>query len=252
MFGIFKKESAPPSPLKADSRQRVDIAFRQLTDTFGKEGILNRKVLIPHHSDFPIRYNGDPQTATDTLAILATQMEIPIDDIELNIYDDTINALSTGAPGGVKIFLGAEPDPEPRVQTTTYTRTAAGKYPVTIERSKLENPELLVAKLARELAGIKLSDLMYNSSEPNEPTEPLPDLTTLLFGLGIFNANASFTTKNLQQTDRLNQMEWGYALALFARLRNEKKPAWADHLVKNIKSDFLKSQQYLAHPSTHL
>ncbi|GAH59930.1 unnamed protein product, partial [marine sediment metagenome] len=30
-------------------------------------------------------------------------------------------------------------------------------------------------------------------------------------------------------------------------LRNEKKPAWAEHLVKNIRSDFLKSEQYIAY-----
>lgn len=263
MFGIFKKDSAPPSPLKDDSRLRVEDAFYQCTDIFEKDSILNRKVLIPHHSDFPIRYNGDPQTATETLDIVAAQMEIALADIELNIYDDTINALSTGAPGGVKIFLGAEPDLEPPTQTNIHTRNETGKYPVTIMKSQLQNPELLVAKLARELAGIKLSGNPTNPGEPSEtkspalaqprrsepfaPNDTLIDLTTLLFGLGIFNANASFTSKNLQFTDRLNQMEWGYALALFARLRNEKNPAWADHLVKNIKSDFVKSQHYLAH-----
>lgn len=239
MFGIFKKDTAPQSPLKDDRRQWIEETFRRLTGIFGKEAMENRKVLIPHHSDFPIRYNGDPQTAFQTLHIVATQMEIPSTDIQLNIYDDTVNAISTGGPGGAKIFLGTA-DSEPQPDEPLYERNEDGRYPITIEKSKLQNPELLVARLARDLASIKLPT----------PEASLTDLTTLIFGLGIFNANAAFTSQNLLITGknaRLTQMEWGYGLALFARFRNEKNPAWADHLVKNIKSDFGRSQQYIAH-----
>ncbi|HXB05776.1 MAG TPA: hypothetical protein VNW04_01635 [Puia sp.] len=243
MFGIFKKDLAPQCPLKEDRRQWVEHAFHWLTTNFDKEGILHRKVLLPHHSDFPIRYNGDPQTAHDTLHIVATQMQIDPADIQLNLYDDTINAISTGSPNGSKLYLGAA-DSEPQTDEPFYGRNADGKYPITVERSKLQNPELLVAKLAREGAHIKLQ----GEGRIAALDEPLTDLTTLIFGLGIFNANAVFTSQNLHITGknaRLTQMEWGYALAVFARFRNEKNPAWANHLVKNIKSDFGKSEQYL-------
>lgn len=266
MFGLFKKE-APQSPLKEDSRKWVEDSFRWLTENFDPTAIRERKVLLPHHSDFPIRYNGDPQTAQDTLDIVATQMELAPADLELNLYDDTINQLSTGSPTGAKLTLGTTDD-EPQADDPPPTgshpvRNENGKYPITLRRSRLQNPELMVATLARDLAqiilltnpgptppGFTTTDLTPGPT-PNltTPNHRLIDLTTLIFGLGIFNANAAFTSQNVRVTGvnaRLNQMEWGYSLALFAHFRNENKPAWTDYLVKNIKSDFLKSKLYIA------
>lgn len=249
MLGLFKKDNAPQSPLKDDRRQWVESAFQWLTAAFDRQAILDRKVLVPHYSDFPIRYNGDPQTATDTLDIIAAQMDIAHKDIELNIYDDTINQLSTGSPTGGKLTVvaeGEQPADEPWPETND-----AGKYPLTLKKSRLQMPEIMVATLARDLAKIKLQ----REAGLTEPDEPLTDLTTLIFGLGVFNANAAFMSQNLRITGknaRMTQMEWGYGLALFAHLRNEKKPAWTEHLVKNIKSDFQRSEQYVAyHNSTH-
>jgi hypothetical protein len=41
-------------------------------------------------------------------------------------------------------------------------------------------------------------------------------------------------------------MEWGYALALFAYLRQEPSPTWADHLCKNVKGDFIQGKNFIA------
>jgi hypothetical protein len=274
MLSIFKK-APPKSPLKDHRRQWVEETFRQLTNTFHPQAIIGRKVLLPHYSDFPIRYNGDPQTAIDTLDILASQMEIDPGDIELIIYDDTINQLSTGSPTGGKLILGSESgsstDSEPLAEEPWPERNEAGKFPLSLKQSRLKSPELMVANLARELAKIKLLEVeearittipgtrVVSALEPDKALEPdealerdeaLTDCTTLIFGLGVFNANAAFMSQNLRLTGkgaRMTQMEWGYGLALLAHLRNEKKPAWTEHLVKNIKSDFLKSEQYIAY-----
>jgi hypothetical protein len=285
MLSLFKKDNPPQSPLKDHRLQWVESAFQWLTDTFDRESILARKVLIPHHSDFPIRYNGNPQTATDTLAILAAQMDIAFPDIQLTIDDDTINQLSTGSPTGSKLILITDTDPSfendpdadialshdhglsaandqspgpgqpaandqspgPGQRAADWpSRNEEGKYPVTLNKSRLQVPEIMVAALARELAKIKL----LGENRIPKPDEPLADLTTLIFGLGIFNANASFLSQNIRiagTNSRMTQMEWGYGLALFAHLRNEKRPPWIDYLVKNIKSDFLKSEQYIAY-----
>lgn len=247
MFGIFKKDAVPESPIKPDRRQWVEESFQWLEKAFGREAILHRRILTPHHSDFPIRYNGDPQTANDTLDILAGQMELALPDLELHFYDDTVNQLSTGSPTGSKLTL-ATADDEPAAATTPswQGRNDSGKYDITCRKSHLQRPEYLVAVLARHLAEIKL----LGEGRIAEPNEALTDMTTLIFGLGIFNANASFTSQNLRiagSNARLTQMEWGYGLALFAHIRKEKKPAWIDHLVKNIRSDFLKSEQYIAY-----
>jgi hypothetical protein len=263
MLSIFKK-TPPKSPLKDHRRQWVEETFQQLTKTFHPQAIIGRKVLVPHYSDFPIRYNGDPQTAIDTLDIVASQMAIDPGEIELIIYDDTRNQLSTGSPTGGKLILGSESggstDSEPPAEEPWPERNEAGKVPLSLKQSRLKSPELMVANIARELAKIKLLEVEEArlTTLPGTPVvsgsperdEALADCTTLIFGLGVFNANAAFMSQNLRLTGkgaRMTQMEWGYGLALLAHLRNEKTPAWTEHLVKNIKSDFLKSEQYIAY-----
>jgi len=247
MFGIFKKETAPQSPLKADRRQLIEGSFQWLTNTFDKEAILHRRILTPHYSDFPIRYNGDPQTATETLDIIAIQMEIEPSELDLHFYDDTINQLSTGSPTGGKLTLAtADDEPAGSNHPLWQGRNEAGRYDITSRISHLQRPEYLVAVMARDLAQIKL----LGEARIPEPNQTLTDMTTLIFGLGIFNANASFTSQNISLpglNTRMTQMEWGHALALFAHFRKEKNPAWTAHLVKNIKSDFQRSEQYIAY-----
>jgi len=83
-----------------------------------------------------------------------------------------------------------------------------------------------------------------------ENDEPLTDLAIVIFGLGIFGANTAFKTAKRRESyswssnGYLSQMEWGYALALFAHLRRELSPKWIDHLTPNVKSDFLLGQQF--------
>jgi len=79
----------------------------------------------------------------------------------------------------------------------------------------------------------------------------LTDLTTIVFGLGIFNANAAFQTTagfdswGWSKSGYLSQMEWGYALALFAYIREEEEPAWIEFLTRNVKSDFRQSLKFI-------
>lgn len=100
MFGFSKKEKIPQSPIPDERREWLEQIFTHLVETFGKEAIRTRRVLVPHHSDFPIRYNGDPGTGEDTLAILAPQMEIDPETIELTVYQEAARKISTGS------FLG--------------------------------------------------------------------------------------------------------------------------------------------------
>jgi len=244
MFGKFKK-AAPPSPLKADRLQWVETSFNWLVETFGKEAILQRRILRPHHSDFPIRYNGQPQAAQHTLDIVARQMDIDPAEIDLTSYQDTTRMISAGTPFGGSLSAGVEEGEKPSSEIY-FGKGEDGKYHLSFEKEKQQRPEGLVAILAHELARIKLLDHMA------ENDRHLADLTTVIFGLGIFNANAAFFTfvngrsLSWSQSGYLTQMEWGYSLALFARLRNERTPAWIEYLGKNVKADFGKSEQYLA------
>lgn len=238
MLSLFGKSSPRKCPIPKASQKWIETAFPFLVSLYGEEKIKHKKVLIPHYTDFPIRYDGGSKSAWDTLEIIAIQMEVDPDSIMLDIYADGTTSVSTGSPTGDKFFLGSyedagDTDPNPPYRG----RQKDGKLHIMLEEQKLSFPERLVAYIAHEIARMRLME----SPHPGDDHQ-LADLTTMMLGLGVFNSNASFYTI---RKGYVLQREWGYALALFAQLRREKDPAWAKHLTPNIRSDFSKSQAYL-------
>ena len=122
-----------------------------------------------------------------------------------------------------------------------------GKFLIALETDQINNFDKLTAKLPHEIAHIKI----LGEGRLKENDEYLTDLTTVFFGLGIFNANASFQQTSSHenwshsQQGYLLQQEWGYALALYAYIRNETKPDWVKYLTPNIQSDFRKSEAFI-------
>ena len=84
MFGFTKINRPNTCPIPEDNRVWLENSFLLLLNMFGKEETQNRKLLVPHHSDFPVKYTGDEPSAFDTLRIIAKQMEISYDDIHLD------------------------------------------------------------------------------------------------------------------------------------------------------------------------
>jgi hypothetical protein len=246
MFGSSKIKRPNTCPVDEDNRRWLEDSFLLLLAFFGKENTRQRKVLVPHHSDFPIVYNGSEETGFETLRIVARQMEIEPEHIHLEFYDDRVKEVATGSPFGQGIYLTADKD-ESGAAGLYWGKGQDDKYLVSLVRSKLQQPENMVATLSHELAHIKL--LGENRIVDND--EKLTDLTTIFFGLGIFNANAAFQTyrgidySGWQKLGYLSQMEWGYALALFAYVREEKNPKWIGHLTINVKGDFIQGQNFI-------
>lgn len=231
MSYTFREKIYDPNDCPVDEQNRIWIeeSFQTLLDIFGKEATLLRKVLIPERIHFPVRYDGSEASAFETLRIVANQMEVPIERITLDFYDDHLRQITDGSPGGM------------------YWGKGENTFEISLVRSKLDEPENMVATLAHEIAHIKL--LGENRMEEND--EPITDLTTIFFGLGIFNANAAFQTfadskyYGWTESGYLTQMEWGYGLSLFAYIRQEKNPQWANYLCKNVKADFTQGLNFI-------
>jgi hypothetical protein len=114
----------------------------------------------------------------------------------------------------------------------------------------------LVATIAHELGHVLLlADGRISASERPDH-EPLTDLLTVYFGLGIFSANSAFDhfheargRHSYTSTSRLGYLTepmYGYALARYAWLRGEADPDWADHLDTNPRSFLKRGLRYLA------
>ncbi|HLK29938.1 MAG TPA: hypothetical protein VKT28_15265 [Puia sp.] len=227
-YKIYDPEACP---VDEPTRLWLEKSFLVLLNIFGREHTVNRKVLTPERVDFPIRYDGSERSAFATLKIIANQMEVDAEKITLDFYDERLRQITHGTPGGLYWGKGENEN-----------------FEISLARKKLDEPENMVATLAHEIAHIKL--LGENRMEEND--ERLTDLTTIFFGLGIFNANAAFQTFSdaryygWSQSGYLTQMEWGYALALFAHTRQESQPQWASHLCMNVKADFLQGQNFIS------
>ena len=219
----------------------------------GKKKIKQVKVLTPTPDDFPIKYNGLNESAFSTLKIVAQQMELNSEDILLNIYSEGQTELDTGGVVGNRLFLQ-------NIETEKYSgglyfgKQEDNKYHIAIEKKILKDSISIVATLAHEIAHIKL----LGEKRIDKNNEDLTDLITIVFGLGIFNANVSFQTKRdydswgWSKSGYLSQMEWGYGLALFAYIRGEKNPEWVNFLSKNIQSDFKKSFEFIHNNPTKI
>lgn len=246
MFGLFSNKHKNECPIDQEMRLWMEHAFLWLATQFGEETILSKKVLVPTQQDFPIRYDGSQHSLLKTAEIVAAQMDINLAEVNLHTYDENLKAFDGGM--GHRLFTQVDKSSKVKLAAGLYfDKNEEGKYDIFIEQKNLSEPENLVAVLAHEFAHIKL--LGEKRLDFND--EYLTDLTPVVLGLGIFNANASFRFYQgydgwgHNSVGYLKQQEWGYALALYAFYRQQQSPAWAKHLTKNLQSDFRKSGAFI-------
>ncbi len=241
MPGFFSRNKNVECPLDQQTRLWMEYAFLWLIDMFGKEIIINKEILLPDVKHFPIRYDGSAATLVQTAEIVALQMDIDINEINLQLYKDKIHTV------GSDTFTETNKSSGHHAAGLYFEKDEREKYDVFIEESSLQIPENMVALLAYGFASV----ILLRDKRTGSNHKFLSDLCTVLFGLGIFNANASFRWfKNFhswgyESIGYLKQPHWAYALALYAFYRGEVTPLWINYLSPNVKADFKRSEAYI-------
>ena len=246
MSGLFSNKQNSECPIDGQMRLWMENAFLWLASQFGQKNILAKPMLLPTPEHFPIQYDGSKDSMIKTAEIIAKQMEIDLNEVTLDNYEQDIQEF--GSDMGYKIFTQIDKASDEKFSAGIYfDKNKLGKYEIFIEKKNLGDPENLVATLAHEFSHIKL--LGEKRLDFND--EALTDLTTVVFGLGIFNANSAFkehktyNSYGYKSIGYLKQREWGYALALYAYYRKEENPDWIKLLTLNVKSDFKKSMNFI-------
>lgn len=237
--------SPPRLPISTEEKEWAELAFRWLMDDLGVE-ILRESVILPTSEFFPDPYEGRQQDVMPMLKRLCEYMSVDVQRLKLEFYTESPD----------NDFLKNYP-----LEYQTQHKGAAGHYRISkgkqiiaIETSQLQDATALVATLAHELGHAIL--LGENRVAPGEADhEPLTDLLTVYYGLGIFTANSAF---KFSQWDAGGQHGWhartlgylseemfGYALALFAWVRGESNPEWGNHLKGGVRSHFKTCLKYL-------
>ena len=206
-----------------------------LLEEFGADAFREVTVVLPTDEFFPDSYSADEEDARALVDRVCAYMSVDPDLIELEFFDDESKQAR-------RDFAYAEGSSD---SITGHYQKRRDKFVVSLESSQLTDPMNLVATIAHELGHVRLlGEVRVHGGF--EDHEPLTDLLTVFFGLGIFTANSAFSfegSSNGWQAQRrgyLSEEMFGYALALFALMRGERSPAWSRYLEGSV-STFLKN-----------
>lgn len=224
-----------------DDRERtwVDDSLGWFRDQFG-DASLTAPVILPTRDYFPPPFDGTDDDVRSLVTRVAGYMGVRA-ALTLRFTSDLDQArnLQTGF-GGPRRASGA---------AGTYSGHD-GRPVLTLDRSNVAKPERLVAVIAHELAHVRLLGEERIPSDRADQ-EPLTDLLTVFFGLGIFNANSARDFSQHSggwQTQRLGYLTeqlFGYGLARWATLREESDPPWAKYLDTNPRTYMKQGLRYL-------
>jgi hypothetical protein len=226
MLGLF----APRCPVETQTKAWVERRMRWLAGRFGVGRLRSARVVLPTNEFFPDSYDGSEAAARDCFARMCGYMGVDPGSVALEVVDDR------HMPGAAGLY-------EQKIRSNVY-----------VARSQLESPPRLLATLAHELAHeMLLNGGHLTAAEADH--EQVTDLLPVFLGVGIFLANAtvqfdSQRTGNeyswsVSRQGYLNSLALGYALAVFAHVRGEAKPAWAAHLRTDAAVTFKAGLRYL-------
>ena len=204
------------------------------------DGVLQRGVTVPESEFFPEGYSGSEDDVRVVFGavcgVMGVAPERMVLEVEAEEPDEWLRSLpamhyeSSGAAG--------------------HWQRRGGRTVVTVQLRQAREPIALVATIAHELGHERLLGEGRIEYERKDG-EPLTDLCSVFFGMGIFAANAAFefhrsdTHYGTTRLGYLTEPMYGYALARYAWLRGESSPGWAKYLDVNPRTWMKQGLRYL-------
>jgi hypothetical protein len=233
----------PTCPLPADRRAWIDYRMSWLAAELGLERLKSAPVILPTGEFFPDRFDGSDGAIRALLDRVCGYMDIDPSTVELELYGENRGELLSSGYQVVKEEVGS---------AGQYMEEAT-KTIVAIEEHARQDPVALVAIMAHELGHAHLlGGGRISRDEPDH--EPLTDLVSVYFGLGVLAANAviresqwssgGWSGWSIGRQGYLTENDFAYALAVFARARLQSHPPWARYLRLNVRSGVRQSLRY--------
>jgi hypothetical protein len=236
--------STPTCPVEEEDKLWIEESMQWLLEEFGSETFRDVEVVLPTDEFFPDEYLGDEEDVEALVERVCDYMDVNRDRLVLEFFEDENNEFQRSL-----CFVDGPTD-----GASGHYHKRRDKFVISLESSQLIDPMSLVATVAHELGHVRLlgEARIHGGYEDHEP---LTDLLTVFFGLGVFTANSAFrfsqwSDGSLQgwRADRkgyLTEEMFGYALALFALMRGERSPAWGQFLEGSVKTYFKNALKYL-------
>ncbi|TCC60587.1 hypothetical protein E0H73_21945 [Kribbella pittospori] len=217
---------APRERLPGGSRRWIRSSMEWMITEFGRDVVL-RPIALPTDL-IPAGYDGSRPAAEELCRRVSERMDLRPDQCALSF-----ELVGDG------------------IRRPAYRRSAAvvkepsGRWIRGVERNQIQlsptlaaDPVALIAIFAHE-AGHELLLGSSRISVARRPDhEPLTDLLTVFYGLGIFTANAAYERRPRPNGRGKQPLARGYlreaalseALAYYALLRGERRPTWDRYL----------------------
>jgi hypothetical protein len=231
-------------PVDDTTRAWVENNLRWLLQTFEYASGQDVTIVLPTPEFFPDPYSSKDSDVRKLFLRVCEYMEVDAERIELVLVADTEGALRHQLPSWESGGKGVAGHYQGDSQTAT----------IRLNMAYRRDPMAMVAVMAHELSHVLLLGDAKISRERWDH-EMVTDLATVALGMGIFNANSAFkfgqwSGGGMQgwsagRLGYLTEQVWGYALAYFAKLRGESKPAWAQQLKGDVKHYFKAGMKYL-------
>ncbi len=230
----------PQLPVSKDERIWIDDALERMTALFGDGTLRTVDVQLPKDETFP-EWDGTEACLAPLIARICGCMGTDPNGQTVEILADVHSRLRSSirhiATGKYTARMGAVAPP------------TVGA-PIAVKETLLQEPIALIATLAHEIGRTRLLEKGVERTE--EHLEPLTDICTVFWGLGIFTANSAFRFTqskegwSVRRQGYLSEAMWGYALASWAHRRGDREAKWARHLGTNLKEYFTASQKVLS------
>jgi hypothetical protein len=244
----------PKCPVGKDEKTWVEDRFRWLAGEFGLERLRKAPVILPTDEYFPDPYDGGKKGAKALFRRTCGYLKVNPESVALKIYEGKFTPGADGlAHGSAGLYEAGGLDPLLRASYAEDDDEGGGRWfadsdkaVIRLEKSNLGDPMAVVGVLAHELGHVLLLG-EGRVNEGDEDHEQLTDLLTVFLGLGIFTANSRVRSYRggLKGQGYLDQRAFGWALALFARVRGEEHPAWAKYLSLDVRTYCKRGLRYL-------
>ena len=234
----------PKCPVETEDKTWIEESMLWLIEEFGADTLLNVPVMLPNDECFPDEFSEEEDDVRALVRRMCGYMGVDPSRVELDIYTDQNVEAQSLLPEYDYSHSGA----------SGHYRKRRGKFIISVESSQVRDPVCLIATIAHELGHVRLLG-EGRLSASFEDHEPLTDLLTVFLGLGVFTGNSVFKFRQWGdpfsqgwQTERrgyLTEEMFGYALAAFAWVRGESKPAWSKFLEGDVGVYFNSGHKYL-------
>ena len=238
MFNLFK----PKLPIELSSKAWIEFRWRWLGEHVGWDLMRDTSTLTLE--DFPELEDLTDESAHRIFERIASQFRISCSTVRIRLVSD--NEMPK-LPSGESLALGLYCLPEGSDPAAT----------ISISKLLLDEPPLLVATIAHELA----HHLLLSGPDPlcgadEHDHEFLTDLVLVFAGFGLFVANCTVSehferdgdsfSYRISRQGYLSSLQAGYALGLQTWMRGDHSPAWLRQLRPDAREPCQKTIRYLA------